>query len=388
MACGMLGDRRFFPLLNQALDLARRANNFYLSANILFNQAFGLATFMLQLHSAWQTYQKIIDLCTPAADRTQGYPAGVGLVGQAGIALEWNDIDTASRLLDQGLALCRQGGITTVDFYALLTQARLALARGDRPGTSAALAEAARNGSIVSQQMTAVQLIQAQVRLCLAGGQSDAAARWARGEELPVSPGLPALMQEIMGLAQAHVDLAQGRPKDALTRLERLVPQSESARRLAHVMEGRLLQALAQHALHQNALESLEHALSLSQPEGATRLILEAGPTLRGLLLAYRTRLGPLTAEADRLLALLGEPAAATLPEQHPPLAPTLVEPLTSRELDVLRLLYAGQSNREIASTLYLSLSAVKKYTGNIYGKLGVSSRAQAIAKARELQLV
>jgi LuxR family maltose regulon positive regulatory protein len=68
--------------------------------------------------------------------------------------------------------------------------------------------------------------------------------------------------------------------------------------------------------------------------------------------------------------------------------APELVEQLTPRESDVLRLLYAGKSNQEIAAALYLSLSAIKKHTGNIYGKLGVSSRAQAIARARELKLV
>ena len=65
-----------------------------------------------------------------------------------------------------------------------------------------------------------------------------------------------------------------------------------------------------------------------------------------------------------------------------------LLEPLTSREMDVLRLLCEGRSNQEIAATLFLSLSAIKKYSGNLYGKLGVTSRAQAIVKARELRLV
>ena len=80
---------------------------------------------------------------------------------------------------------------------------------------------------------------------------------------------------------------------------------------------------------------------------------------------------------------LLGEPAARStaLPVE-------MVESLTAREMDVLRLLCEGRSNHEIATILFLSLSAVKKYTGNLYGKLGVTSRAQAIVKAHDLRLV
>jgi ATP/maltotriose-dependent transcriptional regulator MalT len=65
-----------------------------------------------------------------------------------------------------------------------------------------------------------------------------------------------------------------------------------------------------------------------------------------------------------------------------------MVEPLTPREMDVLRLLCEGKSNQEMAAALFLSLSAIKKYTGNLYGKLGVASRAQAIIKAHELRLI
>jgi len=395
MACAFVGDRRFAALLAQALELARRAKNYYLATIVFFNQAFGLETFMLQLRQARQLYQNIVDLCTPAAGQSPRSLAGVGLVGQAGISLEWNDLDTAARLLDEGQTLCREGGIAPVDFYVFLARARLAQARGDWPAASAALDDAARHGSIISPQMTAAQLIQARVRLCLARGDIGAAARWAHGEAWPVSPGLPAVMQEIVDLARAHVLLAQGKPADVLAQVEALRRQAEAAKRMTHVLEASLLRALAQHALRLDPLESLGHALTLGQPEGVTRLFLEAGPPLQSLLLAYRPRLGQLTGEADRLLAFLREPAVAALPgEASRPLAGlvepklSLVEPLTPREMDVLRLLYAGKSNQEIARALYLSLSAIKKHTGNIYGKLGVTSRSQAIARARELHLM
>jgi LuxR family maltose regulon positive regulatory protein len=121
----------------------------------------------------------------------------------------------------------------------------------------------------------------------------------------------------------------------------------------------------------------------VGQPQGITLLFLEAGPPMHDLLVAYRPLLGELSGEADRLLHLLGEPviSSTTIPDE-------IVEPLTSREMDVLRLLCEGRSNQEIAAALFLSMSAIKKYTGNLYSKLGVTSRAQAIVKAHELRLV
>jgi LuxR family transcriptional regulator, maltose regulon positive regulatory protein len=171
-----------------------------------------------------------------------------------------------------------------------------------------------------------------------------------------------------------------------LSLTEKLIIQAESGRRMAHVLKGSLIQAIALHKLHRDALAPLRRALQLSQPEGATLFFHEAGQSVPGLLLFYRSRLGDLTSEADRLLRQIhpqgDQDNARTL------YVPELVEQLTPRELDVLRLLYAGKSNQEIAAALYLSLSAIKKHTGNIYGKLGVASRAQAIARAREVKLV
>jgi LuxR family maltose regulon positive regulatory protein len=387
IAYSMTGDKRALPLITQAQELARQAGNLYLVSNILSFQAYALNSFLLQLHSSWKLSQQIIDLCTPPKEGGgQSCLVGLGLVGQAGVALEWNDLDTAAHQLSQGIELTWQGGLTAYFFFALLTQARLAQAMGDLPAAAAALNEAMRYSSLISNQLTVVLLIQAQVRLCLAAGQIEAAARWAGGEELPIGSAFLGLTQEILSLTQARVLLAQDRPEEALMQLDRLIPPAESGGRMAHVLKGSLLKALALYMLHQDALAPLRRALQLGQPEGVTLLFLETGQPLRDLLLAYRTRLGDLTAEAERLLRLLhpqGEPDASRTFA-----ATDLVEQLTLREIEVLRLLYAGKSNQEIAAALFLSLSAIKKHTGNIYGKLSVASRAQAIARARELKLV
>jgi LuxR family maltose regulon positive regulatory protein len=384
MTYAMSSDRRYYTLINQAFDLAQKAGDVYLAANILNMQAMGAVFFQAQLHTAWQLYSEIIRMCLPASGVSSPLPASLGYVGQAAIALEWNDLDRATDLLDKGAELSRQGEQINLTYSALLTRARLKRARGDLPAALADLEEAASKRAFDDNIAAVAQLAQAQVRLNLAAGQLEQAMQCAAGAGVPPAsrpgPGLPALVQEVWSVMQARVLLAQGRPAEALALLDPIVPQAKGTGRMTQAVEGSLCQALANHALRRDALEPLRLALNAAQAQGITRLFLEFEDPMRDLLLAYHSRLGELTGEADRLLHLLGLPVSTSSSE--------LVEPLTGREMDVLRLLCEGRSNQEIAAALYLSLSAVKKYTGNLYGKLGVNSRAQAIAKAHELHLV
>jgi LuxR family transcriptional regulator, maltose regulon positive regulatory protein len=387
MAYAMSSDKRYYALIKQALVLARRAGDIYLAANILNMQAMGAVFFQAQYHTAWQMYGEIIRLCSPAASEGLPLPAAMGYTGRAAIALEWNDLAQAADLLERSVVLSRQGGQASPGFSSFLVQARLAQARGDWNAARGALEEAASNRIFDDNIAAVAQLAQAQVRLHLASGQIEAAVQCAAGEGLPPasrpSPGHPALVREVWTVLQARVLLAQEHPIEALALLDPLIPQAKSAGRLARVIEGSLYQAMCLYTLQRDALAPLSRALAAGQPQGVTRLFLEAGQSMNDLLLAYHSRLGELAVEAERLLHLLGEPGAS-LPSQ----AAEMVEPLTARETDVLRLLCEGKSNQEIAAALFLSLSAVKKYTGNLYGKLGVASRAQAIVKAHELRLV
>jgi LuxR family maltose regulon positive regulatory protein len=387
MACAMSGDKRYYTLIKQALDLARKAGNLYLAANILNMQAMGAVFFQGQVRSAWELYEEIIHMCSPATGEALPLPASMGYIGQAAIALEWNDLYQATSLLGMGADLCRQGGQLNPNFSALLVRARLMQARGDLQAAHDALEEAASKRAFDDNIAAVAQLAQAQVRLHLASGQLDLAEQCAAGEGLPPAsrpgPGLPALIQEVWSVLQARVLLAHERPAQALALLEPVISQAKGAGRMTRVIEGSLCQALALYALQRDALEPVRLALSAGQPQGITRLFLESGRFVHELLVAYRPRLGELSGEADRLLNLLGESSASS-----PALPAEMVEPLTAREMDVLRLLCDGRSNQEIAVALFLSLSAIKKYTGNLYGKLGVTSRAQAIVKARELRLI
>jgi LuxR family maltose regulon positive regulatory protein len=152
-------------------------------------------------------------------------------------------------------------------------------------------------------------------------------------------------------------------------------------------LEVLLLRALALQAQgdHTGAMSTVERALVMAEPEGYIRLFLDEGiPMVALLRQAQRHKVAP--GYVMTLLEAAGEPRGtdADLPALH---SGQVVEALTAREREVLRLLMDGASNREIATQLVLSVNTVKKHILNLCGKLGVQSRTQAIAKARILDL-
>ena len=149
------------------------------------------------------------------------------------------------------------------------------------------------------------------------------------------------------------------------------------------------LQAIAyqQRGDTSRALVALEQALSLAKPEGFVRIFLDSGPPM-GELLQQAAARGMAVEYVDKLLAAFFAGEEQKSPEFLPTPTFTLVEPLSTRELEVLQLIAAGLSNGEIAEQLIVAVSTVKTHVRNIYGKLHVSSRTQALVKARELKLI
>lgn len=176
--------------------------------------------------------------------------------------------------------------------------------------------------------------------------------------------------------------IAEGSQTEALGLLGRLCEFAEAGQRLGSLAEVKLLHALAlqAQAREDRALDALDTSLALAEPEGFVRLFADEGAPL-GRLLRLAAARG--SAAAGRLQVALSVTASLPLRPAAPPAAP--FEPLSAREFEVLGLIADGLSNREIAERLFLAPTTVKKHASNIYGKLGVRSRTEAAARARDL---
>jgi LuxR family maltose regulon positive regulatory protein len=228
-----------------------------------------------------------------------------------------------------------------------------------------------------------------QARIWLAQDKLDAASQWV-GERGLDADGDPTYVHEMEYMVLARILIAQGRLDEATRLLERLLEATETGGRTSRVIQILMLQALAFQAEGDTAraMAALERALTLAEPGGFVRVFVDEGPPMARLLYEAATR-GIAPDYARRLLAAFpAAEAEQTGPSKTQAPKPELVEPLSERELEVLQLIAEGLTNQEIASRLFLALNTVKAHSRNIYGKLGVHSRTQAIARARALGIL
>jgi len=219
--------------------------------------------------------------------------------------------------------------------------------------------------------------------LWLAQGEMAPASLWAREHRSTPSEVFDRPW-EVEQVAVARVLIAQGEGGEALGLLARLLQAAEAAGRMGTAIEVLVLQALAfQSRGHlSGALSALEQALALAEPEGYVRTFVDEGEPMASLLRRALSQ-GIAPNYVARLLAAFGEEARPAAPAME-----SLLEPLSERELEVLRLVVAGLSNPEIAEELVIAVSTVKSHINHIYGKLAVETRTRAVARARELGLL
>jgi LuxR family maltose regulon positive regulatory protein len=291
------------------------------------------------------------------------------------------------------MALLRRSGVGYSQIHTYCAQARLACALGDVEGTAQALGKAERALEAQPLWHMVLHLIACQVQLRLCSGDVETAARWAEGDpdllKRPMPETLPTFLRETQQIALARVHLARGQPDRALAALAGLEEQARAAGRLAPAIESALLRALGWEAQGRRAaaLAAIERALSPAEAAGYVRLFVEVGPDVVPLL--RRAVAGGIRpAYAGELLAAAGTGDAGSAPVTRRAASQPLIDPLTPRELEVLRLICEGLSNHEIAGRLAVTLNTVKKHSSHIYSKLGVRSRTQAIGKAQELELL
>jgi len=234
------------------------------------------------------------------------------------------------------------------------------------------------------------------VRLSLVQGDLASADDWVRQYESFTDKD-PAFLGEFSRITLARIRLAQSRFAEAIALLEQFREDAEAAERMGSTIEILALEALAFAAQgdHPRALSSLERALTIAEPEGYVRIFVDEGEPMRLLLRDCQSRIKKqvnngvdsqslrLLTYIDRLMAAFSQPASAEKPRPV-----TMLEPLSERELDILRLIATGRTNKEIADILVIAVSTVKSHINNLYGKLGTQRRTQAISIARDLGLL
>ena len=235
-----------------------------------------------------------------------------------------------------------------------------------------------------------------RARLLLAQGDLAAAARWTEDRGLTADDE-PDYAREPGHLLLARVLLAQGRPGQALALLDRLHAAAVTQDRTGSLIETGALRALALAADGQEtaAVTVLSGALTLACPRGHVRIFADEGPPMAALLgrLIAAQRGGQATAGVPLgYLARLQRSfdTGHEMPGSRPgaPALPGIVEPLTSREQEVLGMLAAGRTNQAIAAELVVALDTVKKHVSHVLAKLGAANRSEAVARARQLGLL
>jgi LuxR family maltose regulon positive regulatory protein len=382
-------------ILEEALRLSQADGAHYIQLNAASFLA-DIQVFRGHLGRAMAMYQQVL------AWADHGIPQKGALMahgGQAHILCERNDLDAALAHVQSGVEQLEQVGGAWAALVLYRALARVQQAQGNGKEALAALDRAYQIGQSTQVSIVATQAAALRTRLQLAQGDRKAAEVWAANSGLsPDDPEAshPGLREEEY-LSFARVLIAQGRDTEALSLLDRLWQAAEAEERMGSAIVIFILQGLIMQAQGNTvrALVFLEHALILAEAEGYIRVFVDEGEPLQVLLCDFRSllltqlsttadnRSRQLLAYTNKLLAAFPLTGIRTAPWLEPHL-----EPLSERELEVLRLIATGASNRDVADTLVVAVTTVKKHVSNILSKLNTNSRTQAVAEARALGLI
>jgi LuxR family maltose regulon positive regulatory protein len=340
-----------------------------------------------RLRDAMRTYERGLQLATQ-----HGAPAVRGAAdmhtGMSELFRERNDLEAASRHLAAGAELGDENGLAQNPYRSRVAAARIRQTQGDLDGALELLDEAERlYASDFSPDVRPVAA--ARARVWIAQGNLQAAWGWAREHGVTAADELSYLHEfehatlARLLLAQGTRDRADDRIVEATELTERLLAAAEDGGRSGSAIDILVVQALARHARGDvaGALASLARAVAVAEPEGYVRVFIDELPPMAALLkLAAKERKAP--SYVRRLLA------AVVTVEGRATVGQPLIEPLSERELEVLRLLGSELGGPDIARELVVSPNTVRTHTRNIYAKLGVNSRMAAVRRAAELGLL
>lgn len=365
-----------------SLNVAQwRAAGHHLSVGWSIHQLAEVQRVQGRLDDAQRTYEELLEY-TRSLRRTTDPSAGIAQVGLAELAYERGDVDAARQYLTDGITLCRQLPYSQSLATGLSLLARIRELEMDRDGATEAIQEADRLAPEPGL-LNPVPVIRA--RLLLAHGDVASVRRWTGERNLTTDDDVH-YAREAEYLVLVRLALAEDEPERCLALLERLHAQAVTQGRVRSVIELRALQALALTAHRDDtlALTMLREALALAQPHGYMRIFVDEGAPMRRLLESLQQS-GVAPDYLSRLLRDFdAQHSGPSFVRTAGVSAVDLPEPLTPRELEVLRLLAAGASNQRIAGELIITLDTVKKHVSRVLQKLDASNRTEAVAHARQ----
>ena len=335
-----------------------------------------------KLNLAADTFRQAIAL--PADQDVWPFPPTcAAYIGLGALLYEQNALEEATQYLEKGIELSEQGGYRGYMRRGYLTLARLKQTQGQSDAVADFLNKA--ETFVLNSQTPWIKMQHAatQAWLWLMQGQLDAAAAWADSYNATITDvPMPIYQRHCEQVLIAEIRLAQDRSNiAALENLCEAARINEWQSSLIHIL---ILQALVygMAGKTQIALTALEEALNLAEAEGHTRIFLDKGPLMAKLLRSVLSR-----QVSTRFVGTLQASFMPSIEGQTRKSQP-LIEPLTKRELEVMRYIAAGMSNREIAEEMIVAMGTVAKYTNNIFTKLHVRNRTQAVTEAKALELI
>ncbi len=369
-----------FELMSNWVNAAQQAGNIVFAVAASFGKADILIS-QGRLRDAMQVYQTALSLAAEhgAEQHTAHHHLGLGLLHH-----EMGEDEPAAHHLQKAFELGRQTTIVDWMYRKSLAQAYLKESEGDLRSALELLSDAQR--FYVRTPIPNLRPVEAmQARIHIKQNHLNKAQAWAHQSGLSLQDK-PIFLNEFGYLTFARIMLAENQNdqhfQTMLQMLESLLKQAESQNRPRSRIDILITQALAFSAKDSSkALAALEQALTLAEPEGYLRLFVDEGKPMAELLSKFKS--SKLQQYANRILAALTSSIHPSSFSIQP-----LIDPLSDRELEVLRLIAQGLSNQEITQKLVVALSTVKGHNLRIFAKLQAKSRTEAAARARELGLL
>ena len=366
-------------IYDQAAQLGKTANNIEMMINtnedicdILIEQG--------KLKQAEQLLLETLSMTVRADGRRLPLSARI-YSALSKVYYEWNQLDQALHYANQCLEVSQQWGNFEQQANGNILLARVEQAKGNLEKAQVLMRivdQLSRENHLYP--WNSVRIEAALERFWLSLGSLDKVLKHINARGIDPTEEIT-LLNEPGYLTQLRWLLATSDYDAALELIQRFLQVAKKSQRMLRVVELLILQSLAYLGKKEmiSAGNSLAEAVSLAQPEGYKRVFLDEGEGIRKLLYLVKSR--------PEVMGYAGEvlDAYGQVPGPAPELSQLLIEPLSGREIEVLKLIEGGLSNQEIASRLFISITTVKRHISNIYAKLDVKTRTQAVARGKEL---